>query len=251
MKVLYFTSTGNSLWVARHFTDTPLSIVQLLHSGDFGISDDEAIGIVVPDHVCDIPAPVREYLMQANLDAPYKFAIITYGSDAAAAPERLLELQHVDYLNTILMVDNYFPVFNQKEQVEEAPKKDITRHLDLIISDIRQRRRFINYSDKEKKIKGDEWREYYLPQLSELSKNFHVDHDKCVKCGICAKVCPMGNISYDPWPEFGTNCLLCGACRQNCPRSAIRWKGEKDTYQYRHADITVADIIKANNIKER
>ncbi|MDE6291259.1 MAG: hypothetical protein K2M16_06985 [Muribaculaceae bacterium] len=35
-----------------------------------------------------------------------------------AAPERLLELQGVDYLNTLLMVDNYFPVFNQKECYE-------------------------------------------------------------------------------------------------------------------------------------
>ena len=103
--------------------------MQLLRSGQFEISDDEAIGIVVPDHVCDIPAPVREYLGRVTLDAPYKFAIITYGSDFAAAPERLLELQGVDYLNTLLMVDNYFPVFNQKEQVEEAPKKETESHL--------------------------------------------------------------------------------------------------------------------------
>ena len=147
------------------------------------------------------------------------------------------------------MVDNYFPVFNQKEQVENAHRKEINAHLYKIIVDIEERKHFINYSSKERKLKGDAWREIYMPQLHQLYKNFYVDHNKCVKCGICAKVCPMGNISYDPWPEFGSNCLVCGACRQNCPHSAIRWVGEKDTYQqYRHEGITVGDIIRANNI---
>lgn len=138
MKVLYFTSTGNSLWAARKFTDEPLSIVQLQLAGEYEISDDEAIGIIVPDHVCDIPEPVREYLKRAIFKAPYKFAVITYGKADAAAPERLLGLQSFDYLETLLMVDNYFPVFNQKEQVEEEWKKETTRHLDKIISDVKE-----------------------------------------------------------------------------------------------------------------
>lgn len=247
MKVLYFTSTGNSLWVARKFSDNTLSTVQLLLDGNYEIADDEAIGIIVPDHVCDIPKPVREYLKKATLTAPYKFAIITYGKADASAPERLLELQEVDYLNTLLMVDNYFPVFNQKEQVEEVGKKNVAQHLEEILSDIRNRRRYIKHSEKEQRREGDEWREYYMPVLHGLYKNFHIDHDKCIKCGICAKVCPMGNITYNPWPEIGSLCIVCGGCRQNCPHNAIRFEGEKDTFQYRHPDITVFDIIKANN----
>lgn len=249
MKVIYFTSTGNCLWVARHFTDNPVSIVQLAHSEEYEIADDEAIGIIVPDHVCDIPKPVRKYLERATLNAPYKFAIITFGSDAASAPERLLELQKLDYVNTLLMVDNYFPVFNQKEQVESAPKKEIDRHLDEIISDIKERRHFLRLTEESKRIAGDKWREYYIPLLQELYKNFYIDQDKCIKCGICAKVCPMDNITYNPWPVIGSKCIVCGACRQNCPHSAIRYKGEKDTFQYRHKGITLVDIIKANNAK--
>lgn len=247
MKVLYFTSTGNSLWVARHFTDTPISIVQLLRAGEYEITDSEAIGIVVPDHVCDIPAPVRKYLENATLDAPYKFAIVTYGSDYECVPERILELQQLNYVNAIHMVDNYFPVFNQKEQVDDEPHKEIDRHLDEIIKDINGRRHFLRLTDEAKKKEGDDWREYYIPVLHGLHKNFRIDHDKCVKCGICEKVCPMDNITYDPWPIIGSNCILCGACRQNCPHNAIRYEGEKDEYQYRHYDVSLADIVKANN----
>lgn len=247
MKVIYFTSTGNCLWVARHFTETPMSMVQLLRSEEYEISDSEAIGIVVPDHVCDIPEPVRKYLEKAKLDAPYKFAVVTYGSDFACVPERLLELQDLEYLNTLLMVDNYFPVFNQRVQAEEAPKKEIERHLDEIISDVNQRRCFVRQTMESNKIEGDKWRDYYMPVLHGLYKNFYIEHDKCVKCGICAKVCPVGNITYNPWPVIGTRCIVCGACRQNCPHSAIRYEGEKDTFQYRHQGVSLADIVKANN----
>lgn len=250
MKVIYFTSTGNSLWVARHFTETPLSIVQLLQSQEYEISDDDAIGIVVPDHVCDIPEPVRKYLKKANLNAPYKFAIITYGSDYACVPERILELQGLDYVNSLLMVDNYFPVFNQKEQVDGAPEKEIERHLDEIISDIDGRRHFLKLTEESKKIEGDKWRDYYVPVLHTLYNNFYIDHDKCVKCGICSKVCPIGNITYNPWPVIGSRCILCGACRQNCPHSAIRYEGEKDSFQYRHDGVSLTDIIKANQNKK-
>lgn len=62
MKVLYFTSTGNSLWVARQFTDTPQSIIHLMRSGTYEISDDEAIGIITPDHFSNVPKPVRAFL---------------------------------------------------------------------------------------------------------------------------------------------------------------------------------------------
>ena len=60
MKIIYFTSTGNSLWVARQFTDIPISIIGLKRSGIYDITDEEAIGVIVPDHVSDLPSPVSE-----------------------------------------------------------------------------------------------------------------------------------------------------------------------------------------------
>ena len=49
------------------------------------------------------------------------------------------------------------------------------------------------------------------------------DKDKCVKCGMCAKICPMHSITMDG--EDGTcvmddACVRCGQCVKVCPVSA-------------------------------
>lgn len=68
----------------------------------------------------------------------------------------------------------------------------------------------------------------------------HIDHAKCVNCGICQKVCPYHAIAYVPIPceeacpvdairknaegtqdiDFG-RCIFCGNCVDGCPFGAI------------------------------
>jgi polyferredoxin len=64
-----------------------------------------------------------------------------------------------------------------------------------------------------------------------------INKDKCVKCGICDKVCPTRLIwQTEGWKE-GRNsadrygCIRCGTCIANCPEQALsytlRWKRGK------------------------
>lgn len=58
-----------------------------------------------------------------------------------------------------------------------------------------------------------------MPYLGRL---FKVKKDRCVSCGRCEKLCPMGNIEMkDGLPVFGKNCIGCTACSFNCPEDAI------------------------------
>ena len=44
--------------------------------------------------------------------------------------------------------------------------------------------------------------------------------DACDRCGICARICPMGSIDpADPTVVNGV-CIKCGACVKGCPRGA-------------------------------
>ncbi len=47
---------------------------------------------------------------------------------------------------------------------------------------------------------------------------------RCISCGICARKCPVGNISMTSGkPSFGINCTSCLACYHNCPVKAISY----------------------------
>ncbi len=49
------------------------------------------------------------------------------------------------------------------------------------------------------------------------------DHDKCVQCGKCRRVCPMDVDMLDDSRkrENGTECILCLECAKNCPKKAL------------------------------
>ncbi len=55
------------------------------------------------------------------------------------------------------------------------------------------------------------------------SRLFSVDARQCNACGLCAKLCPTGNVAPDGHgrPVWGRNCLLCLTCERRCPRDAI------------------------------
>ena len=49
------------------------------------------------------------------------------------------------------------------------------------------------------------------------------DHSKCIECGKCRRVCPMGVDMLDDsrGRENGTECILCLECARNCPKKAL------------------------------
>ena len=49
------------------------------------------------------------------------------------------------------------------------------------------------------------------------------DHEKCISCGKCRSVCPMGVDMLDDSRkrENGTECILCLECVKNCPKNAL------------------------------
>ncbi|GAB6095365.1 hypothetical protein JCM14469_16170 [Desulfatiferula olefinivorans] len=55
------------------------------------------------------------------------------------------------------------------------------------------------------------------------SRMFRVKKDRCTGCGLCMKLCPMGNITADEndRPVWGRDCLLCLYCEMKCPAEAI------------------------------
>ena len=63
-----------------------------------------------------------------------------------------------------------------------------------------------------------------------------VDHAACIDCGLCEKVCPVGNITVTDRPVWGGNCTQCLACYHVCPVHAVEYgkmTGKKGQYKGR------------------
>jgi MinD superfamily P-loop ATPase len=52
-------------------------------------------------------------------------------------------------------------------------------------------------------------------------------NDRCVKCGVCAKVCPAKNIAVTDKVRFSDHCEACLACVHLCAQNAIHLKNER------------------------
>ena len=55
---------------------------------------------------------------------------------------------------------------------------------------------------------------------------FRVDESRCKRCGACAQVCPLQNISLenaDRLPHWGNHCTHCLACYHVCTAHAVNY----------------------------
>jgi len=60
--------------------------------------------------------------------------------------------------------------------------------------------------------------------IDEFTKAVLVDEDKCIGCGICARICPYGAIKIHKRSKKALICDLCGGapeCVKRCPVNAI------------------------------
>lgn len=268
--VLYFTGTGNCLYVARQLAGKEgeiLSIPQLMRKKQFEIEADE-IGLVYPIYGHMPPYMVREFIKKAQLKAEYKFAVLTYGMRKCNAVEIWDGISRkagnvFDYIGTIVMVDNWLPNFDMNEQMKID--KHIPENLAKITSDLSNRRRWHEPVTQEER----EQHEGFMslsgldPEVGFLMKadrSFRVTDD-CIHCGICTYVCPRGNYQLTgQGVKMQGDCEFCFACIQNSPQRAIQFKKNEDgtwpdgseknpNARYRNENVSLMELKLANNQK--
>ena len=249
--VFYFTATGNSLYVARKFSDAPISIAQVLKGDNLTFEADE-IGFVFPDYLAMAPEIVKRFVKKGTFKAPYIFSIITYGHFECNVVERWMRYAaqyglRFDYIATILMVDNFLPGFDMTDELKID--KNSEGQIAQAVADVAEEKLYIPFlSDEERKR-----RQEFLEQFKEIypirSEDMLGVNDRCIGCGTCTQVCPRGNFKLiDKKAENSGECEFCLACVHACPQKAILLKGgEKNPdARYRHPSVTIKDIIQAN-----
>ena len=143
--VFYFTATGNSLYVAKEVDAQPVSIAQAIHDPN-KIYQADSIGIVCPVFGHEMPELVKEFLKISRFETNYFYILLTYGNRHGGAAELAKAYVeglgiHPDYINVILMADNFLPGFDMEEQ--RRLDKKVDEQIVHIKSDLAERKHFI------------------------------------------------------------------------------------------------------------
>ena len=249
--IFYYTATGNSLYVARMIEENPRSIPQELKKENLFYRD-ETIGIVSPIYAGELPQSVRRFIQRAKFKAKYIYMVLTYGkvdSVAGVWSNQFCQKQglHINYIHTILMVDNYLPSFDMNEEL--AIDKEIDKQLEYLKQDIQCRKNDIPLPTQEGQMLYETASQRFKEHPEFNNGQSIIIGEKCVGCSICQQVCPVGNILIENnhAKRISETCDFCLSCVQNCPFQAMGLKKEKNSKaRYRNPNITLKDIVKSN-----
>ncbi len=95
-----------------------------------------------------------------------------------------------------------------------------------------------------------------MEEVAEVKRKIpHINEEKCIKCGLCAKACPTAALVFIPNRVplfFEENCLGCMICKDVCPVGAIEEMEEKiGTIRMGETDrIKIYDAMAEPNVEE-
>lgn len=255
VKVFYFSSTGNSLYVAKRLGEKLgecelISIPKACKENIFEYNCEKAI-IIFPLHSFGLPIIVDEFISNLKLNKEaYVFAIqVTGGGSSNNSFIKVNELLSINnnlelsnsieikyisnYIRSgrnatleraqISLDNNEWKIDKTIQMIEEKQIEEISKSRNIIYSYFYDSWRF-KYKNKDKKFKVNE---------------------NCVGCKTCKKICPVNNIELnDTRPTWNGKCIDCMACINNCPKNAINiGRSTIKKNRYRNPYIKLNELI--------
>lgn len=240
--IFYFSGTGNTRWAAERLaavTHERLLFIpeELKTTCEYSLGEDERIGFCFPVHGWQPPRIVREFvgrLSVMNAAGHYAYALCTCGDSTGLAMKMLAEELAVRGIvlqswQSLVMPESYVCLpfmYTDTPEREREKKEEAARRLDVFEQVVAGRKA----GHQELTLGLTPWTfshviGAYFNRFMITDKKFTVDSDVCIHCGRCAKVCPVGDITFDETPSWknDSSCTCCLSCYHHCPVHAINY----------------------------
>ena len=240
--VVYFTGTGNTWHIAQRYVQAILEHgkqAELLRLEEIVRKDDYAslekydlLGIGYPIHAWNAPRLVAEFLkrLPRSKGQPV-FLFIIAGSMVGGA---------FDWARELLTIRGYAVLHEARYYTGSdlflaacagrAVDVELSQRFAWLDMDIQEavaellagiERHVYSQSVLDFALSHLVWR-FYLLGCRQARRYFRIA-DACDRCGLCAQLCPTGNIRLtEAQVIFGQACTLCLRCLNVCPRRAIQ-----------------------------
>lgn len=239
--IYYFSSTGNSLDVAKVITKELEGTLLPMTKHIGGQCDSQNIGFIFPTYFWGLPHLVEDFISKLIItkDNPYIFGIMLAKASGGGLGSLALSLNQkglqLDYGKTIHSVSNYIVSYdidmNTVDKITESAREQAV----FCAKEIRLQKQNHN---RKIPVLTDRFHQFYLSAIGAGDKKFTVTNE-CIGCGVCEKVCPVKNIQIeDGKPCFQHHCEHCIACMHWCPKQAIQY-GEKTKKRQRYHNPNV------------
>jgi ferredoxin/flavodoxin len=253
--IFYFSGTGNCLKVAMAIAKElgNTEIVSMGKTGNYTLSKEyDSIGFVYPTYYWGLPKKVIEFIENmnpANNKNAYYYSITTCGGNAVNAVYHIYELMlkrhgiKINYGEKLKMFSNYVNLYEMKANADEITRKSDEKLVPIIDSIKNKKNNKISRRTGILKFGNT----IFIKTVSNKDRHYNVNND-CTGCGICKKVCPVGNIELvNNRPQFNHNCEQCVACIQYCPQKAINYKKlTQKRRRYTNPDIDYKELSAHN-----
>lgn len=240
---IYFSGTGNTKYCVgtflKYYDDSKTEMYSIEEDCAIGkLKESSDIVLGYPVYYSDIPMIVREFINNHSEFFANKniFIIATMGlfsGDGTGCSARLLKKYGATILGGLhlKMPDCIGDV--------KALKKPVEKNVRIVREADRKIKRTVE-NIKHKKYSQDGLtvinhlaglfgqRLWFYGKPYRLKEKIKIDYKKCVSCGRCSQICPMGNIKMienKPIPQ--NKCTCCYRCFSSCPQKAITLIGNK------------------------
>jgi len=247
--IFYFSSTGNSLQIARiiarELGDCLIKpITAELFNEPVGGSK-KSVGFAFPVFNFGMPRLVNSFVENLEiLPNTYCFALICYGGYGANTLGMLEDILAQKNIQLSYADEVEMPKSNASAPEDKVIKQLINSAIIKVKKASKDIANEVNRPVKRKAACLTKVTNSWLYEnIAEYDKKFLVT-DRCTNCGLCAKICPVNNIKIDKQrPVWLHHCEQCLKCLQWCPGEAIQYGRKTVNWKrYRNPSINMMDI---------